>query len=140
MEQAPTLLTLELQAMAAIGQALGDLTNPAARQRVLNWAAERFAADGTASPAPAFFALRSDVTARLEADPALAVDSLNDMFKSAAPHEHEDDACGEFAAFGASDTVAAPAALSPALPLDVVLRSFAEDFQRFTEEWNGAAA
>jgi len=121
MEQAPTLLTLELQAMAAIGQALGDLTNPAARQRVLNWAAERFAADGTASP-------------------ALAVDSLNDMFKSAAPHEHEDDACGEFAAFGASDTVAAPAALSPALPLDVVLRSFAEDFQRFTEEWNGAAA
>jgi len=124
--------------MAAIGQALGDLADPAARQRVLNWAAERFAVDGTASPAPALFALPSDVTAPFEADAALAVDSLNDMFESAAPHE--DDECGAFAALGVSDTVSAPAASSPALPLDVVLRSFAEDFQRFTEEWNGAAA
>jgi len=133
MAKASDPLTLELQAMAAIGQVLSDLTDPAARQRVLTWAAERFAVDGTASPA--LFAPRSDESARVETDPALAVDSLEDMFTSAAPDEDD-----EFGEFGVVDEVSAPAASSPALPLDVVLRSFAEDFQRFTEEWNGATA
>jgi hypothetical protein len=29
---------------------------------------------------------------------------------------------------------------TPRQPIDVVLRSFAADFQRFAEEWNGASA
>jgi hypothetical protein len=138
MEQTLDPLALELKAMTAIGQALADLADPVARQRVLSWVAERFAVDGTASPA--LFAPRS-VTAPVEADPGLAVDSLGDMFTSVAPDE--DDEFGEFGEFGVSgevSEVSAPAAASQALPLDVVLRSFAEDFQRFTEEWNGAAA
>jgi len=112
--------------MAAIGRALTGLTDPSARQRVLKWATERFAIEKPL--APELFA--APVTP-VAADPALAVDSLNDMFAA----EPQDD---EFEAF---DPYAAPAPAPEAkLPLDVVVRSFAEDFQRFAEEWNAATA
>src|SRR5471032_543981 len=93
-------LTQELDAMAAVGQILDGLTDPAARQRVLNWAAERFASEAPpvlspllakpASPAP-------EVT-----DPALAVDSLDDMFAIVTGDVGSDFGLGlssDFAAF-----------------------------------------
>ena len=120
-------LTQELDAMASLGQVLGNLTDPASRQRVLKWAAERFAVEVAAGAPPmAEFSKSSD---RVTIDPALALGSLDDMF----PAEFE-DTDGDLALFEQS----APDAPKP--PIGAVLRSFAADFQRFTEEWNGANA
>ena len=114
--------------MAAIGRALDDLSDPAARQRVLKWAAERFAVEGVVEPAaPA-------AVAAAGSDPDLAVDSLNDMFVDGV--EQFDDDLGEFA--GPSPVV--HVAETKKLPLESVLKSFADDFRRLADEWNGAAA
>ena len=50
-----------------------------------------------------------------------------------------DDDLGEFAGPGPCQSEARlPEA--PHQRIDVMIRSFAEDFQRFVEEWNGATA
>jgi hypothetical protein len=121
--------------MAAIGQALGDLADPAVRQRVLRWAAERFGLDAT-------FAAGGRETESISAlssisDPGLAVDSLNDMFVSKA--QDLDDDLGEFAR-PVRVEMPAPSPQAASLPLEAVIRSFAADFRAFAEEWNGAAA
>jgi hypothetical protein len=113
MEQEPDSLTREVDAMAVIGQVLSKLTDPAARQRVLKWAAERFAVDG----APvAQTAVSPRVARPAPVDPGLTIDSLDDMFAIAAP-----------------EVVSNP-------PVESVLQSFAADFQRFADDWNGATA
>jgi hypothetical protein len=127
-------LSGEIEAMAAIGRALDHLTDSTARQRVLKWATERFAADQPVVPVaadqPAGVA-----GAPLVADSDLAVDSLNDMFAVAAPDV--DDDLGEF---GALPAQAQPAEAVQKLPLETLLRSLASDFRAFADEWNGAAA
>ena len=111
--------------MAAIGRALGDLTDPAARQRVLRWAQERFAVEAVSAPA---FAIASAPAAAADAD--LGVDGLNDMFPATAASD--DDSL--------SLEPSRPVVEIEKAPLETVLRAFAADFQRFADEWNGAAA
>ena len=111
MEPLSNPVSYELEAMAAIGLVLGCLDDPAARQRVLRWAAERFAVDTVAQQTPA-----SPVTA----DPGLAIDSLDDLFVAGSLDVVQDEPIKK-------------------LPIDAALRSFAADFQRFTEEWNAAS-
>ena len=127
MEQSPISLSQELDAMAALGQVLGNLTDSAARQRVLRWAAERFSLDLPVGRPSA--AERSTSPDRAEFDPALAVDSLSDMFPAAF-----EDIDGDLT------LVEQPEPQTSKPPIEAVLRSFAADFQRFTEEWNGASA
>ena len=110
--------------MAALGQVLAGLTDPASRQRVLNWAAERFGADGVQPMAEP-----SQSPDRVTFDPALNVGSLDDMFPAVFEDVNDD-----LAIFEQSE----PETSRPSI--EVVIRSFAADFQRFTEEWNGANA
>jgi hypothetical protein len=121
MERPRNSLQNEVDAMAAIGHALADLTDFAARQRVLRWAAERFAID-SAQPAAAVLTI-VPAQAQVTQDPDLAVDSLSEMFDAPPEPKNTDD-----------DLSATKA------PIETVIRSFAADFQRFAEEWNGAAA
>ena len=134
-------LSREIEAMASIGHALGDLTDPAARQRVLKWAAERFGAEQLVVPAATVpvVAIQRTVVADplLALDADLSVDSLNDMF--AAATQDVDDDLGEFAA-PAAQVQAQPVEEMQKLPLETLLRSLASDFRAFAEEWNGAAA
>ncbi len=131
MEQATISLSQELDAMAALGQVLGNLTDPAVRQRVLHWAAERFALEMPAGTQPAAVPEHSPQPQRADIDPALAVDSLDDMFSVGLEGIDEDLDVFAFAE---------PQLATPKAPIEVVLRSFAADFQRFAEEWNGASA
>ena len=135
MEQAiPDPLTQELDAMAAIGQVLGKLTDPAARQRVVRWAADRFAAGeaGGTEAAPSV-APRETFDGPVAADPSLAVDALGDMF-AGRTHANAVDIDDDLSVDEPADRDAARQ------PIEAVLRSFAADFQRFAEAWNGAAA
>jgi hypothetical protein len=131
MEQQPNSLSQEIQAMADIGQALGSLTDPAARQRVLQWAAACFAPEVAVGPAPPVAA--PTVGSATASDPDLAIGSLTEMF--AVHAVAEDDDLGEFAA---PAEMTAPETAK--LPLDAALRSFAADFRAFADEWNGATA
>lgn len=131
METAPdNSLSQELDAMAAIGQLLGGLTDLAARQRVLNWATERFAPGALSSPKPLF---EPGSPEPVTADPALAVDSLDDMFAIVGGAVAGEELDSDFAIFEPDEETSK-------LPIEVVVRSFAADFQRFAEEWNGASA
>jgi len=118
----------ELEAMAVISRVLETLPDAAARQRVLRWAAERAGIDTLACSA-AVGATASVVPPA--DDPALKIDSLEDMFGKASPVE-DDLAVVVDEPVVVTDTSNAPVAH--------VLRSFAAEFQRFAEEWNGAAA
>jgi hypothetical protein len=127
MERRDPLMT-ELEAMAVISRVLETLPDAAARQRVLRWAAERVGAD-----AVAFVAVAQKKTAVPVADdPALKVDSLEDMFGKPVAAEDEPRVVVDEPIPAVPDTSTAPVA--------DVLRSFAAEFQRFAEEWNGAAA
>jgi hypothetical protein len=112
--------------MAVIGQALGELTDPAARQRVLRWAQERFAVEAVSDSVSA---IAGTPAAAANAD--LGVDGLNEMFTASV--ESEDDSLL---------LEPRPAVLAQAekTSLETTIRSFAADFQRFADEWNGAAA
>lgn len=127
-------LTQELDAMAVIGQVLGKINDPASRQRVLRWAADRFAAaEALGVPSAQTVAVREAFEGPVAADPSLAVDALGDMFAGRAHAQHttlDDDLSVNEPAVG---EVARQ-------PVEHVLRSFAADFQRFAEAWNGAAA
>ena len=112
--------------MAAIGRVLGDLTDAAARQRVLRWACERFGADSAQMPAAG--AVVAEAPARPDLD--LAVDGLTDMFVTKTAGSDDDSLSLE----------PSVAVETEKAPLASVLRSFAADFQRFADEWNGAAA
>jgi len=124
MEQSNSSLSKEIEAMAAIGRALGELTDPAARQRVLHWVNERFAAEVLQQPMA--------VAQASAVDADLTVDSLTDIFAAESEPLVDDTLTMEDE----------PVALVeiPKQPLESVLRSFAADFQRFADEWNGAAA
>jgi hypothetical protein len=121
--------------MAALGRVLGTLPDDAARKRVLRWACERFGLDQSAVVALVPEAMMAKAV-NVADDPALKIDSLDDMFEMASPDNDD-----------LTLPVSEPAHAAPAAPLDqsrqpveTVLRSFVKEFQRFAEEWNGATA
>jgi hypothetical protein len=134
MEQPTSSFTAELEAMAVIGQALCGLSDPASRQRVLKWAAERFAAEAAAAPVRGSLPVATAPAEDVSSDPALTIESFDDMFITSKAVEMDDD-LGEFAGRA---PVAEPEVQRQ--PLDVMIHSFAQDFKRFVDEWNGAAA
>jgi hypothetical protein len=113
-------LDSELEAMAAIGRVL-DRLDIEVRERVLRWAAERFEIPGGREVVDGLPTIKAPARTRTD-DPALSVDSLDDMFV-----ERDDRSREPFE----------PVAVERP-PLDVMLRSFVADFQRLAEEWNGA--
>jgi len=117
--------------MAAIGRVLGTLPDDTARHRVLRWACERFGLEPKAAAA----ALLPDgvfaETITVADDPMLKLDSLDDMFEVAAPDNDD---------LAIPDPTPAPPADGARQPVESVLRSFVEEFQRFAEEWTGATA
>jgi hypothetical protein len=127
-----TLLTVELEAMATIGRVLDAIQDPDIRQRVLNWACERWGDPVqrayTASKAAANDPTLSLVPIAESNDPNLSVDSIDDLFSDA-----RDNRPG---ASSAPEPVGAAA--SAKAPVESMLRSLAADFQRLTDEWNGA--
>src|SRR5947207_7327723 len=140
MDAGPDSLSKEIEAMAAIGRALGDLTDPGARQRVLKWATQRFSVELPVVAAPAVAgqpAVMAGTALAAATDADLAVDSLNELFAVAA--QNVDDDLGEFAALPAQ-AQAPPVEEMRKLPLETLLRSLASDFRAFADEWNGAAA
>jgi hypothetical protein len=132
MEPRDPLMT-ELEAMAVISRVLETLSDSATRQRLLRWAAERAGVEAVAFSKGLEVTTTSPV--RAADDPALKLDSLEDMFDTAAPIEDD-----------LTVVVDEPIASLPVppetskAPVADVLRSFAAEFQRFAEEWNGAAA
>ena len=127
MERDP--LMTELEAMALIARVLGTLPDNAARQRVLRWAAERAGFDAVALSV-AVSATASAAPVSIADDPSSKVDSLEDMFAVAA---------------FADDDLSVPVETPPPagvdsskVPVADILKSFAAEFQRFAEEWNGA--
>jgi len=135
MEPADSLLTSELEAMAAIGRVLGTLPDDAARQRVLRWACERFGLEKSAVAALVPEAVLAKAVSVAD-DPALKLDSLEDMFQTASPDQDD---------LTIPESELTPVARATPLdqsrqPVETVLRSFVKEFQRFAEEWNGATA
>jgi hypothetical protein len=126
MERDP--LMTELEAMAVIARVLGTLPDNTARQRVLRWAAERAGVDAAVLSA----AITAAVPVAVADDPALKVDSLEDMFVTAARPDDDLTVPVDEPLPAAPDT--------SKLPVADILKSFAAEFQRFAEEWNGAAA
>ncbi len=118
--------------MAAIGRVLGTLPDDAARQRVLRWACERFGLEPVAAAALLPEGIFESAVADVADDPALKLDSLDDMFEMVSP---DNDDLSLPAA-----PAAAPAADSSKQPVEAVLKSFVAEFQRFAEEWSGATA
>jgi hypothetical protein len=136
-EPADNLLTCELEAMAAIARVIGSLPDDRARQRVLRWACERFQVEALKTIVSASALLPEGVFADMPApadDPALRLDSLDDMFQTPAPRDehHGDDLVVVDTPPKTPDTAKQP--------VEAVLRSFVADFQRFAEEWSGATA
>jgi hypothetical protein len=106
------VLSEELQAMAAVGRVLDGIDDPAVRQRVLRWANERFLIERPPTSASAKIS---------QADPALAVDSLSDMF----PNDRldRDESRDKLTLVAANE------------PVETTLRSFVADFQRLAKDW-----
>ena len=130
MEPRDPLMT-ELEAMAVISRVLETLADSATRQRVLRWAAERAGVQEVAFSNALEATTMSPV--RPADDPALKLDSLEDMFGTAAPVEDN-------LAIAVDDPVEVTLPDTSKAPVADILRSFAAEFQRFAEEWNGAAA
>ncbi len=120
-------LSSELDAMAVIGRVLEGIPDEDARQRVLRWACERFAIDSIPEALLGEGVMPAIAAAN---DPALQLESLDDMFETGS--RDRDDLV-------VVDPVSAAA--EPAKqPVETVLRSFVAEFQRFAEEWSGATA
>jgi hypothetical protein len=117
----PDELGIELEAMSTIGRALEAIEDIALRRRILNWAVERWGVDRFRSSSVEPQASHAAIP--LANDPALAVDSIGELFVTHARAS------------------AAPQGQGPAgkAPVESMLQSLAEDFQRLADEWNGDA-
>ncbi len=124
-------LGAELEAMATIGRALDSIQDPALRQRILNWAVERWGDQGlrAASPEPAPVAYAPSRTAAAS-DPGLAVDAIDDLFgeKPVDPRP------------GKAPAILEPEKPQGKAPVETMLQSLAADFQRLADEWNGGGS
>ena len=105
----------ELDALAVIGRTLGGL-DPAARDRVLRWAMERFDASQRATQTAA--------SGRRVQDPALSVDGA-ELFGPKRPAERVDE------------TLTLPGPSTAPRGVDSMVRGFVTDFQRLVIEWQG---
>jgi hypothetical protein len=118
-------LGIELEAMSAIGRTLDAIEDPALRQRILNWAIERWGGDRSRVA----ITERPSAAARHPAtDPALSVDSIGELFGD-GPAEVRPGTAPEI-------VTTEPAAKAP---VESMLQSLAADFQRLADEWNGDA-
>jgi len=116
--------------MAAIGRVLGTLPDDTARRRVLRWACERFGLEPAAAAAALLPEGMFAETVNVADDPMLKIDSLDDMFPDAPDNDD----------LAIPDPTLAPSSDGSRPPVESVLRSFVEEFQRFAEEWSGATA
>jgi hypothetical protein len=108
----------ELESMRRIAKALDALPDDDARQRVLQWAADRYHGTGTLIvPQPAA------VMRTATDDPNLAVEELEDLFEPAAKP-----------GTAATSVVAS----QPRAGVESMIKDFAADFRRFALEWQGA--
>lgn len=119
-------LGIELEAMSAIGRTLDAIEDPALRQRILNWAIERWGGDRSRvaiTERPSTAAPGHPAT-----DPALSVESIGELF-------------GDGPAEGRPGTAPEILPTEPAAkaPVESMLQSLAADFQRLADEWNGDA-
>jgi len=126
-------LGVELEAMSRIGRALEAIDDVALRQRILQWAVERWGVDRSRSDAPgATVEPQPRQAAGSHAnDPALSVDSIDDLFGD-SPVEAR-----PVVAPKAQTSGPVPAAAGKT-PVESMLQSLAADFQRLADEWNGA--
>jgi len=118
-------LGIELEAMCTIGRTLDAIEDPALRQRILNWAIERWGGEplrAAMAEAPSGTASRHPAS-----DPALSVDSIGELFGD-SPAEVRAGTAPEI-------LVTEPPAKAP---VESMLQSLAADFQRLADEWNGA--
>jgi len=106
-------LTVELESMRQIAAALDRLQDDDARQRVLQWAQNRYAAEMSAAFAPAQVAKPAAVS-----DPNVGVEQLADLFEPAA--------------------AAQPSRVQGVRGVETLIRDFAADFRRFALEWHSA--
>jgi len=108
----------ELESMRRIAKALDGLHDEATRQRVLQWATDRYRGTGvTLAPQPA------GVMRVAAADQGLEVEELNDLFEPATKP----------AAMATSAVTPDPHA-----GVETMIKDFAADFRRFALEWQGA--
>jgi hypothetical protein len=139
----PEEISAELDAMRAVGHALARLHDPAARARVLRWAAERFE-----TPLEATSGDRGGMTA-----PVVTLDPIDNSVNMDELHELFDGPSGSarleilhLDAAEPSPPVRRKAARpqnaqrdsSETEPLDSLMRELASDFQRFAVEWQSA--
>jgi len=76
---APTDIEMELEAMHAVGLAIGDLRDPDAQVRIVRWAMERFHADATAKLNDTLVPQAASADAS-----GLTLDNLDDLFGKSA--------------------------------------------------------
>jgi hypothetical protein len=127
-------LGVELEAMSTIGRALEAIDDVALRQRILQWAVERWGVDRSRSDATTSVTVEAQprqATGSHANDPALSVDSIDDLFGD-GPIEAR-----PVVAPKAQTQTPAPAPSGKA-PVESMLQSLAADFQRLADEWNGA--
>jgi hypothetical protein len=118
-------LGIELEAMSTIGRTLDAIEDSALRQRILNWAIERWGGDRSIV---AIADGQSRTTTRDVAnDPALSLDSIGDLFGD-GPADVRPGTAPEL-------LVTEPQVKAP---VESMLQSLAADFQRLADEWNGA--
>lgn len=122
----------ELEAMAVIARVLETLPDDA-RQRVIQWAADRVGVEPYALASAIPQAAAEPIA--VSDDPALKLGSLDDMFEA---RPSDDDLRIDDPVDPVNPVAAAPDGTKP--PVAEILKSFAAEFQRFAEEWNGAAA
>ena len=124
-------LGVELEAMSRIGRALEAIDDVALRQRILQWAVERWGVDRSRADATSVTVeaqLRQAAGSHTD-DPNLSVDSIDDLFGD-SPIEAR-----PVVAPKAQTQTPAPAGKTP---VESMLQSLAADFQRLADEWNGA--
>jgi hypothetical protein len=104
-------LGIELDAMSTIGRTLEAIEDPALRQRILNWAIQRWgSADRAGTDSGESPARRHATTMPAANDSDLSVDSIGELFADS------------------------PAGMRP----ESMLESLAVDLQRLADDWNGA--
>ena len=108
----------ELESMRRIAKALDALHDDTTRQRVLQWANDRYHGTGATAVAPQPAAVMQVATD----DPNLAVEELDDLFDPAVK----------------VGVKAAPRTPQQHASVESMIKDFAADFRRFALEWQGA--
>jgi len=116
-------LTVELDALQAIGQALARVQDPKTRRRIIHWANERFC-EAVETPV--------EIRQSPEDDPALTVDGVELFGETAPPDEMDVSITSTVEAITAVDTSGDDQSL------DSLLRAFAGDIRRLATLWQSA--